>query len=101
MKYKVVLHDEIDNVKEFLTDSVDASVSDFVKQARERAASLLPFDQYDEKFTHMVYWYEMQPDKYGCIEIRILMNPTLCDDKMFYDFVDYWKPTFVGAFHRR
>lgn len=65
------------------------------ERAHERAAKCLPFSQYDDKFTHLVYWYEL-PNK----EIKVYMSPLLVDDERFDLFVDKYKPVFVGAIHR-
>ena len=68
------------------------------KEAHDRAAKCLPWNQYPEEGKHLVYYYEIKyRDK---IEVRIEMNPRLVDDKMFYDFVNDFKPLYVGAIHR-
>ena len=59
----------------------------------------MPFDRYDKKFRHLVYYYEL-PETFGEVVVSVRMNPVLVDDDMFYGFVDDSKPTFVGAFHR-
>lgn len=69
------------------------------KEAYDRAVKCLPWNQYDKQYTHLVYYYEIKyTDR---IEVRVEMNPRLVDDKMFYDFVDRYKPEYVGAIHRR
>ena len=65
------------------------------KKARENAARCLPWDRYDEKMRHLVYYYEL-PDG----EVHVEMRPRLVDDETFYGFVDRCKPVFCGAIHR-
>lgn len=64
------------------------------KEALEYANSI-SFSDLPKDANHIVYYYE----KGNNVEIR--MTPTIVDDNKFYSFVDDYKPTFVGARHRR
>lgn len=88
-------------ITEIHTDS-RKELAEFRKRAQDMAMQCLPFNQYLGVFKHLVYYYEMPEDKSGRIEVKVLMNPRLITDHEFYDnFVNFWKPTFVGAIHRR
>lgn len=74
----------------------------FKEQARKKAEECIPLmDMIDEKYRHLVYYYELQPNQQGKIEVRIEMNPQLVTENDFEAFVAYWKPLYVGAIHRR
>ena len=99
MEYEVIIYTEINTVRRFKTKSLDDFL-DYKKTAHDRAVKCLPFDQYDNELKHMVYYHEVLQDK-NLTEVTIYMNPTLVDDKLLDDFVDTWKPIYVGAIHRR
>lgn len=52
---------------------------------------------------HFVYYYEMPETfmgkKTGNVIVRVYFVPYMCDDKLFFNFVDESKPDFVGAIH--
>ena len=73
-------------------------VMDLERKAQKRAAACLPWANIPEGVRHLVFFYEYEFN--GHTEVRIEMNPRGCTDGEFYDFVDYWRPLYVGAYHR-
>ena len=98
MKYIVSIITPLGWLKEIKTENKSDFLS-YKKEAHDRAVKCLPFSKYDEKFKHLVYYYELPINKKET-EVRINMNPDLVDDELFYDFVDRCKPLYVGAIHR-
>ena len=94
MKYHVTIISEFGWLSEKETSS-SKYLLDLHTKALQNAAKCLPWGQYDKKFRHLVYYYEL-PDG----EVRVEMRPRLVDDQTFYDFVDRCKPNYVGAIHR-
>jgi len=84
--------------KTFSEDTKDKLLS-LKKEAHDRAAKCLPFEQYEDNISHLVYYYEIKKDD-NTVEVRIEMNPRAVDDVTFYKFVETFKPEYVGAIHR-
>lgn len=103
--YKITIIDSYGWVKEIETKDT-AVLTNLRREALEKARKCLPFSRYETKFTHLIYYYEIKnnapwnKDK-DVVDVKINHIPDLVDDETFYNFVDYWKPLFVGAIHRK
>ncbi len=100
MIYDVFIVERTGFAKTLQTESTK-DLAQLRKEAHESAARCLPFNQYDPKFTHLVYYYELPANAKGHVQVKVLHIPDLVDDATLDRFVDDWHPDYVGAIHRR
>ena len=77
-------------------ETSDTSILEqYRKEAHDWAVKCLPWANIEDKFTHLVYYYEIGTE----VDIRFI--PTACTDADLDLFIQEWQPAFVGALHRR
>ena len=100
MKYKITVYEATGWVRHEETTDYK-KVAELKNGAHERAIKCLPFTQYEDSLTHLIYYYELATSDENVVEVTVREEICGVNDDDFYGFVDYWKPRYVGAIHRK